>query len=98
MSGRTREEAETVTLTITLPEAVEKRLAEQAAKDGKTPEALAGELIEKAVTPAKEKTFAEILAPVREEFAASGMTEEELDALIEEAREEVWQEQQRKKS
>ena len=87
-----------MTLTIQLPEAVEKRLAEQAAKDGKTPEALAGELIEKAVNPPGEKTFAEILAPLRQEFAESGMTEAEFDALIEEAREEVWQEQRRKKA
>ena len=87
-----------MTLTITLPESVEKRLAEQAAKDGKTVEALASELIEKAVTPAKERTLAEIMAPFAQEFAESGMTEEEFDALIEEAREEVWQEKHGKKT
>ena len=59
-----------MTLTIELPEPVERRLAEQAAKDGKTVEALARELIEKAVTLPAEKTFREIMAPFAEEFAA----------------------------
>ncbi len=38
------------------------------------------------------KTFREILAPVRASFKASGMTAEELDALVEEEREAIWQE------
>jgi hypothetical protein len=59
--------------------------------------ALASELIEKAVAHAKEKTFAEIAAPFAKSFEESGMTEEELDALIEEARQEVWEEKQRAK-
>ncbi len=81
-----------MTLTLVLSEPVERRLAERAAKDGKSVEALATELIERAVAPEREKTFAEIMAPFRQSFAESGTTEEELDALIEEAREEVWQE------
>lgn len=81
-------------MTLTLPADVEKRLAERAAQDSKTVEALASELIERAVKPG-ERTFDEILAPFRQEFAESGMTEEELDALIEEARQEVWEEKQR---
>ena len=44
--------------------------------------------------PEMAKTFDEILAPFRVEFAEIGMTEAEFDALIEEARGEVWQEQQ----
>lgn len=40
-------------------------------------------------------TFDEILAPVRAGFAESGLSEEELESLLEEAREEVWQERQR---
>lgn len=82
-------------LTIELPAAVEQRLTERAAKDGKTVETVARELIEKAV--AAEKSFDEILAPFRREFAESGMTEAEWDALIEEAREEAWQEKHGKK-
>jgi plasmid stability protein len=87
-----------MTLTIHLPEPVERRLAERAAKDGKSVEALASELLEQAVAPEREETLDEILAPVRQEFAAQGITEEEWDAMIEEAREEIWQEKHGKKS
>ncbi|HEX4951306.1 MAG TPA: hypothetical protein VFZ34_31905 [Blastocatellia bacterium] len=39
----------------------------------------------------------EMLAPVRAEFANSGITEAELDALIEEERQAIWEEALRKK-
>ena len=39
-------------------------------------------------------TLRDILTPIHQEFRASGMSEDELDALIEECREEVWQEKQ----
>jgi predicted transcriptional regulator len=74
-----------MTLTIELPEAVERKLAEKASRSGRTPAAYVTELIERAVAP--EKTLDEILGPIRQEFAESGMTEEEFDVLIEEARE-----------
>jgi hypothetical protein len=38
------------------------------------------------------KSFDEILAPIRRTFQESGMSEDDLDALFEEAREEVYQE------
>ena len=38
------------------------------------------------------KSFDEILAPIRRTFQESGMSEGDLDALFEEAREEVYQE------
>ena len=44
------------------------------------------------------RTIDEILAPVRKQFVESGMTEEELDVLIDEAREEVWQEEHTQES
>jgi plasmid stability protein len=87
-----------MTLTIELPEQVEKRLAEQAARDGKSTEKLASELIERAMAPAREKSFAEIAAPFAQEFAESGMSEEELDALVEKTRQEIWEEKHGKKS
>ncbi|MGH9803162.1 MAG: hypothetical protein ACRD82_22585 [Blastocatellia bacterium] len=40
------------------------------------------------------KPFREILAPVRASFKASGMTADELDALVKEEREAIWQEKQ----
>ena len=53
--------------------------------------------IESAASRAGEKTLAEILAPIHEDFRKSGLTEAELDALLEECREEVWQEKQARK-
>lgn len=85
-----------MTLTLELPAELERRLARQAAADGTTVAAAAVALLEKSAPP--EKTFAEIVAPFAAEFEASGMTEEEFDALIEEARQEVWEEQQRKRA
>ena len=43
-------------------------------------------------------SLSQILAPIHEEFRQSGMTEAELSSLIEEARDEVWQEKQRGKA
>lgn len=40
------------------------------------------------------KPFREILAPVRDSFKASGMTADELDALVKGERETIWQEKQ----
>ena len=80
-----------MTLTIQLPDLVQRRLIERAVQDGKTVESLACELIEKAVELDREKTYAEIMAPFSQEFAESGMTEEELDALIDVARTESWE-------
>ena len=78
-----------MTLTIQLSEAVERQLTDRAMKAGKSVENVARELIEQGMAP--QKSLDEILAPFRAEFAQSGMTESEWDAMIEEAREEVWQ-------
>jgi dienelactone hydrolase len=77
-------------LTVELPAATERRLAERAARAGTTAAALVLDLIERELAPAKEPTVAEIMAPFAKEFADSGMTEEQLDALVEEARQEAW--------
>jgi hypothetical protein len=42
------------------------------------------------------KSFDEILAPIRRTFQESGMSADDLDALFEEAREEVYQERKAK--
>lgn len=84
-----------MTLTIELSEGVERKLAEKASRSGSTPAHFVADLVEKAVAP--ELTLSEILAPIRQEFAESGMTEEEWDEMMEAAREEVWQEQQARK-
>jgi plasmid stability protein len=43
------------------------------------------------------RTLEELLTPIREEFERSGMTEEELAGLVEDIREEIWQEKQARK-
>ncbi len=40
------------------------------------------------------QSFRQLLAPVRTSFKESGMTEDELDVLVKEEREAIWQEKQ----
>ncbi len=44
-----------------------------------------------------EKSFDEILAPVRQGFQKSRMSEDEILEFFEEVREEIWQEKQNQK-
>ena len=92
-----------MTLSIELTLAEEARLREAATREGLEPAALARRLVTEHLpvsVPAPTEglhpgmTFGELLAPLQEDFEKSGMSEAELDALIEEAREEVWQERQ----
>ena len=76
-------------ITVELSEETERILAARAAKAGVTLETYAATIL---IREAEKKTFAEILTPFRREFEESGMTDEEFGALIEEAREEIWQE------
>lgn len=81
----------TETIEITgLPPGTKKALEEIGRSKGQTGEEFARTLIEAELLSLK--TFDEILAPVRQSFRESGMTEDELDALVEEAREKVRQE------
>ena len=82
-------------ITIRIRPEVQEKLQQRAFDSGQDVEAYAERLIEKALSG--PPSIDELLAPVRKQFAESGMTEEELDALIEEAREEVWQEKQARK-
>ena len=82
-------------ITISIPAEMQEKLQRRAIESGQDVEAYVERLIEKALSG--PPSIDELLAPVRKQFAESGMTEEELDALIEEAREEVWQEKQAQK-
>ena len=85
-----------MTVTLTLSPDEERRLTERAALVGQDLPGYLRRLIREdleAERPAKSQAFAEALAPVHEDFRRSGMTEDELDELVEEVREEVWQEQ-----
>ena len=97
-----------MTVTITLAPETEEKLRRRAAEAGQTLEAFLQQLAEREAhseegtaapeaSPQPARTFDDILAPVRKGFEESGMTDEELTGLFEEAREEAWQERQRKK-
>ncbi len=71
-----------MTLMIDLPAEMERKLLARAAATGKDVATLVREAVEEKLrTPLP--TFAEILAPVHEDFRRSGMTEAELDTLLE---------------
>jgi hypothetical protein len=62
-------------------------IAEAARRQGITPEAAALELLETAVLA--QKPFEEIIEPIARGFDESGMSEEELDELITQAKQGV---------
>lgn len=75
-----------MTLSINVSPEAESKLRERAAAAGQPVSEYAGHLVEQAVS---SPSFDEILAPVRAEFAASGMTEDELGDLLEAAKHEM---------
>jgi hypothetical protein len=100
-----------MTVTLNFAPEVEAVLRDRAARAGQSLEGYIQHLVEQearaangspatappaaAIAPSADRTFDEILAPVRQGFQESGLTEEELKKLFEEAREEVWQQQER---
>lgn len=81
---------ETMTLTISVPPNIGALLKEKAKNEGKDVAEYVEDLIEKDVDRAQ--TLDEILAPIRRNFAESGMTEEDLDALVESERQAMREE------
>ena len=77
----------TVVISINIPDGTQRILAEQAALRGQSVESYAAELIRKGVIGGR--TFAEILAPFREQVASSDIPDTERDELFEAARNEV---------
>jgi len=82
-----------MSLTIELPADVESNFARIAADKGITAEELARTMVLDRVRRTPSQSWDEIVAPIAADFAASGMTEEDLDALVEDAREEIYFEQ-----
>ena len=72
--------------TITIPTELEEKIAGRAAKQGQDVEQFALEALSRAV---ETSSLRELFADVREEMSASGLREEELDASIESAVNEV---------
>jgi len=77
-------------LTIELNPETEAKLKDRAVALGFEVDDYVESLIEKDLD--KSKTLDEIFAPVRREFEESGMSEDELDDLIYQARREVYAE------
>lgn len=85
---------ETTTLTIHVSKNVESLLEHKARQDGKDISEYVENLIERDLDP--RKVLDEILVPVREQFAKSGLTEDDLDVLIERERQAIWEERHNK--
>ena len=79
-----------MTITITLRPEQEKRLAERAARAGQDVDAYVHQLIDRDLDA---EHLDLILAPVRRQFEESGMTDDDLAALVEEVREDIWREE-----
>ncbi len=77
-------------ITISLSSEEERALLERASASGDDVASYIHRLIERHVRGSG--ALSELLAPIRREFAESGMSEDELDSLVEETREEVWRE------
>lgn len=84
-----------VVVSFSLPADEERKLLARATEKGKDVPSYLRDLVEKDLTgPPK---LSDILAPIREDFRQSGMTEDELASLIEETRDDVWREKERGK-
>lgn len=79
-----------MTVTLALSSEEQQKLQTRAAATGQQVDVYVSQLVRERIE--KPQSFAEILAPIHKEVRESGMTEAELDALLEECREEVWQE------
>lgn len=85
---------ESLVVEIINPETVH-AIAEAAKRRGTTPEACALELLETALLA--RRSFEEIVEPIAQNFDESGMTEEEFDRLIKQARQAARDESRRNK-
>jgi hypothetical protein len=86
------EMAQTHTIQISgIPGELLRRLDERVRERGGNRSGYIRELVEREI---RKPTLSEILAPFRQQVKESGISDEELMALFEEAREEVWQEKQ----
>jgi predicted transcriptional regulator len=77
-----------MTLTIELPPATLERLKAEAAATGKDVQTLVGEAVE-ARFARRRQSFAEILKPIHVEVEARGISEQELESLVDDAARET---------
>jgi hypothetical protein len=79
-----------MTITVDVPEEVERKLSERAARTGRDVPTLVRELIERGIESGP--TIDDILAPFRRQVSDSGVSDDELDAFFDGMRQEVWRE------
>ena len=92
----TVEARKSMSITVTLPPETEKQLRERAAQSGQSAEGLALKFIEQALgvnggvpTGGPSTTFDEILAPVRKGWEDSGLADDQVDQLFDDALQNV---------
>lgn len=73
-------------LRIDISPETEAKLRERAVADSQPLEQVATRLIEEAI---RRPTLDEVLAPIRAEFDASGMTDDQLSEMLEKAKHEL---------
>ncbi|HEY3135316.1 MAG TPA: hypothetical protein VGL29_04635 [Blastocatellia bacterium] len=81
-------------VTISIPPEMQDKLEQRAIESGQDVTEYIEKLIEKDLTGLV--SLRDLYAPVRRQIQQSGISEDELDALIEKAREEAYQERKRK--
>lgn len=81
---------ETTTLTIQVPQNISAILEETAQNKGENVAEYVENLIEKDIE--RRRNLDEILAPIRKDFAESGMSGDDLDSLITSERQSLWEE------
>lgn len=69
-----------MTIRIAISDSVRAKLQERAAASGQSEDALAAQILEQAVL---QPSIDEVLAPVRADFDASGMSDDQLSDLLE---------------
>lgn len=85
-----------MTVVLELKPETEEALQKKAQANGFEINVYLEKLVEKDIAES-EKTFDEILAPIRQGFQSSGLSEDEWLELFEAEREAMWQEQQASK-
>lgn len=81
-------------MKLRLTAQTKENLSARAAQNGQQIEECASELIEQALTT---PNLDDLLAPLRAQVAASGMSDDELDAFHEDLRNKAWREKRERK-